>query len=259
MVSAGRILWTSDRDFNKDEIRDQRYFLVAEHNDLITKARHDLNARELKIMDYVVSKIKPNDEHFNLIDTSMYELTRVLDLKRSGRTYSQLAQNLEDMRAKSVKIYNPSERRLTLTGWFEVVDIWENGQVKLRINKQFAPFLLKLKDSGHYTQYFLEDTVRLKSKYAILLYKLMREVDKDHSQSIGILQGTPEEYMAWLGSPSKYQYKYLKNKVLNPAIEEINCKINDMELELLQARRGRKVVQIEIHNNFARRKSLRYQ
>ncbi|MFC2366271.1 MAG: replication initiation protein, partial [Streptococcus mutans] len=45
----------------------------------------------------------------------------------------------------------------------------------------------------------------------------------------------------------------------NPAIEEINCKINDMELELLQARRGRKVVQIEIHNNFARRKSLRYQ
>ena len=62
MVSAGRILWTSDRDFNKDEIRDQRYFLVAEHNDLITKARHDLNARELKIMDYVVSKIKPNDE-----------------------------------------------------------------------------------------------------------------------------------------------------------------------------------------------------
>ncbi|MBM6414874.1 replication initiation protein, partial [Lacticaseibacillus paracasei] len=73
MVSAGRILWTSDRDFNKDEIRDQRYFLVAEHNDLITKARHDLNARELKIMDYVVSKIKPNDEHFNLIDTSMYE------------------------------------------------------------------------------------------------------------------------------------------------------------------------------------------
>ena len=122
MVSAGRILWTSDRDFNKDEIRDQRYFLVAEHNDLITKARHDLNARELKIMDYVVSKIKPNDEHFNLIDTSMYELTRVLDLKRSGRTYSQLAQNLEDMRAKSVKIYNPSERRLTLTGWFE--GIW---------------------------------------------------------------------------------------------------------------------------------------
>ena len=39
MVSAGRILWTSDRDFNKDEIRDQRYFLVAEHNDLITKLK----------------------------------------------------------------------------------------------------------------------------------------------------------------------------------------------------------------------------
>lgn len=91
MVDVKKLLWKNDRDFNKEEIRDQRYFLVAEHNDLITKARHDLSARELKIMDYVVSKIKPTDEHFNVLHTSMYELTSVLNLKRSGTSYSQLA------------------------------------------------------------------------------------------------------------------------------------------------------------------------
>ena len=32
-----------------------------------------------------------------------------------------------------------------MTGWFEVVDVWENGQVQLKINKQFAPFCLSLK------------------------------------------------------------------------------------------------------------------
>ena len=42
----------------------------------------------------------------------------------------------------------------------------------------------------------------------------------------------------------------LKDNILNKAIEEINLKIEDMDLNLLQARRGRKVVLVEIHNNF---------
>jgi plasmid replication initiation protein len=252
MVDKRNMLWVSDRNFNKEEFKDQQYFQVAEHNDLITKARHDLNARELKIMDYVISKIKPDDEHFNIIQTSMYELSNVLDLKRSGRTYSQLAQNLQDMRAKPIRIYSEEERRITMTGWFEVVRVWENGQIQIKINEEFAPFLLQLKDKGHYTQYLLVDTVKLKSKYSILLYKLMREADKNNGSSIAIVQGTPDEWKEWLGAPKSYTYGRLKDNVLNPAIEEINLEIEDMDLELFQARRGRTVVQVEIHNNFIR-------
>ena len=54
---------------------------------------------------------------------------------------------------------------------------------------------------NNYTQYLLIDTVKLKSKYAILLYKLMRECDKDKGKTIAILQGTPEEFREWLGAP----------------------------------------------------------
>ncbi|MEY4717381.1 replication initiation protein [Lacticaseibacillus paracasei] len=255
MVDVKKLLWKNDRDFNKEEIRDQRYFLVAEHNDLITKARHDLSARELKIMDYVVSKIKPTDEHFNVLHTSMYELTSVLNLKRSGTSYSQLAKNLNDMRKKDVFIYNEKEKSITMTGWFERAKVWENGQIELKINKDFAPFLLRLKDIGHYTQYLLEDTVQLKSKYAILLYKLMREADNNHGQTIAIVQGSPYDFKEWLGAPKNYEYKLLKRNVLIKAIREINLKIFDMDLELFQAKRGRQVVQVEIHNNFVRRSS----
>lgn len=82
MAEKNKMLWRNDRNFNKEDFEDQKYYLVAEHNDLITKARHDLEARELKIMDYVISKIKPDDDHFNIINTSMYELTNVLNLKK---------------------------------------------------------------------------------------------------------------------------------------------------------------------------------
>ena len=248
MAKKQNYIWRTDRNFALDEYEKQQYYYVVEYNDLITKARHDLDARELKIMDYVVSKIKPDDEDFNIVQTSMYELTNVLNLKRNGRTYSQLAESLESMRAKSVRVYNEVENRLTLTGWFEVVDLWENGKIQLKINKQFAPYLLQLKHD--YTQHLLIDTVKLKSKYSILLYKLMREADKDKGKSIAILQGTPEEFKEWLGAPENYDYNRLKENILKKAVEEINLKIDDMDLEILQGRYGRKVVQVEIHNNW---------
>lgn len=94
------------------------------------------------------------------------------------------------------------------------------------------------------------DTTKLKSRYSILLYKLMREADKDHGKKIAILQGTPEQSKDWLNTPENYDYKRLKGNVLKKAVEGINLKINDMDLEILQARRGQKVVQVEIHNNW---------
>lgn len=239
-------IWKNDRNFAKDDYEQQKYYYVAEANDLITKARHDLTARELKIMDYVISKIQPTDKGLITITTSMYELTRVLELKASGRTYSQISQNLESMRAKSIKIYNENANSITMTGWFERAKVWENGRIELKINEDFSPYLIALKKN--YTQYLLIDTVKLKSKYSILLYKLMREADKGNS--IPNLQGTPEQFKEWLGAPERYDYKDLKKNILKKAIEEINLKINDMDLELFQGRYGRKVVQVEIHNNF---------
>ena len=243
-------LWSNDRNFNTEEVTEQKFYYVAEHNDLITKARHDLNAQELKIMDFVVSKIKPDDEEFNVIDTSMYEISQVLGMKRSGRTYSQLANNLNDLRKKDVFIYNDEERSVTMTGWFETAKVWENGQVQLRINKDFAPYLLKLK--SNYTQHLLFDTVQLNSRYSILLYKLMREADKDYSTKITVLSGTPEEFKEWLGAPKSYAFKDLNKEILQKAVAEINLKIEDMNLEIFTAKRGRKVVQVDIHNNFIR-------
>ncbi len=249
-ISMGKqnYIWRNDRNFALDEYEQQQYYYVAESNDLITKARHDLTARELKIMDYVISKIQPTDSGLITINTSMYELTKVLELKASGRTYSQIAQNLEDMRAKSIKIYNENDRSITMTGWFERAKVWENGQIELKINEDFSPYLIDLKNN--YTQYLLIDTVKLKSKYSILLYKLMREADKDKGNSIAVLQGTPEEFKEWLGAPDNYTYNQLKEKILKKAVEEINLKIEDMDLDILQARRGRKVVHVEIHNNW---------
>ncbi|ALZ87007.1 hypothetical protein APT62_00415 [Aerococcus urinaeequi] len=78
----------------------------------------------------------------------------------------------------------------------------------------------------------------------------MREANKIRGKKITILQGTPADFMEWLGAPKSYTYGRLKDNILNKVIEEINLKIDDMDLELFQARRGRQVVLVEIYNNF---------
>ncbi|MFX3729369.1 replication initiation protein, partial [Streptococcus suis] len=95
-------------------------------------------------------------------------------------------------------IYNQERESIVRTGWVSSAEYFKNGKVLLSFDKKLTPYLLDL--SKNYTQYLLIDTVKLKSKYSILLYKLMREADKDKGKSIAILQGTPEEFKEWLGA-----------------------------------------------------------
>ena len=248
MAKKQNYIWQNDRNFALDKYEQQQYYQVVEANDLISKAKHDLTTNQLKIIDFLISKIKPDDKDFEELETSMYELTNVLEIKRSGRTYNQIANTLDDLRKKEVTIYNQERESIVRTGWVSSAEYFKNGKVILSFDKKLAPYLLDL--SKNYSQYLLIDTVKLKSKYAILLYKLMREADRDNGKSITILQGTPEEFKDWLGAPKNYNYGRLKENVLKKAIEEINLKIDDMNLEILQGRYGRKVVQVEIHNNW---------
>lgn len=240
-------LFKNDRSFNDDIVK-QRNMFVAEHNDLITKADHDLTANELKVMDLVISKIKPTDDDFYEVNTSLYEIANVFNLNRSGKTYNNIANALRSLRAKEVLIYSKTSRAVTITGWLERATVEENGQVEIRINEKFAPFLLDL--TSDYTQYRLVDTVQLDSKYSIRLYKLIREADKHRGKITPVLRATPEELADLMSAPESYSWSDLRKNVLNKAIDEINLKIEDMNLELYTKKKGRRVVEVEIHNDF---------
>ena len=240
-------LFNSDRNFN-DDIDDQSYYYVVTHNDLITRASHDLTARELKIMDFVISKIKPGDRNFNVIETSMYEMGQLFGYSRSGKNYSDLAKAIGTLRKKEVLILDEQNRTITQTGWVQSAKYHESGQVQIELSPDLAPYLLQLKSD--YTQYRLFDTVQLDSKYSIRLYKLMRESNKDKGKTRPTLQATPEELARMMGSPKSYSFGDFNRNVLQPAMDEINLKIDDMDLEMHKGTRGRKVVHVEIYNRF---------
>jgi len=252
LIKGGSImkeLFKNDRNFNKDVFEQLGYYVV-EHNDLIVKSRHDLTAKELKIMDFVISKIKPDDTEFNTVHTSLYELNKVMDLNiRSGSNYSYMAEKLVGLREKTIAIFEEGNTRaVTFTGWLSDVTVKENGQVSLRLSDKLVPYLLNLKKD--YTQYYLHDAAQLNSKYAIMIYKLMREADKSKGKRTPTLTITPDDLKEKLGAPKSYSFGQFNQKVLTPAIEEINLKIEDMDLQVAKGTQGRKVVKLEIYNNF---------
>lgn len=250
-VKMNNYLFKSDRNFN-DDIDDQSYYYVVTHNDLITKASHDLTARELKMMDFVISKIKPDDRNFNVVETSLYEMGQLFGYARSGKNYSDLAKAIGTLRKKEVLILDEQDRTITQTGWVQSAKYHESGQVQIELSPDLAPYLLQLKSD--YTQYRLFDTVQLDSKYSIRLYKLMREANKDKGKTCPTLQATPEELARMMGAPKSYSFGQFNQKVLTPAMDEINLKIDDMDLEIHKGTRGRKVVHVEIYNTFYPRK-----
>ena len=51
-------------------------------------------------MDFVISKIMPDDDKFHVIKTSMYELTKVLNIKQNGKNYADMAKLLANYEKK---------------------------------------------------------------------------------------------------------------------------------------------------------------
>lgn len=79
----------------------------------------------------------------------------------------------------------------------------------------------------------------------------MREADKHRGRTMPVITHTPEELAVLMSAPKSYNsWGRLNDKVIKPAIDEINLKIVDMDLELHSKKRGRKVVEVEIYNTF---------
>src|SRR5699024_12321386 len=109
----------------------QWYYYGVLYNYLITKAIHELTTRKHKIIDFVISKIKPDNRDFNIINTTLYQLGKWFGYKRNGKNYSDLAKAIGTLRKKEVLILDEQERTITQTGWVESAKYHENGQVEI--------------------------------------------------------------------------------------------------------------------------------
>lgn len=212
------------------DVEKAKYNYVAKHNDLIEKAKSDLTVQEMKLVDFIISRIKPTDNKFESIEVSLGDMAKVLNLPRNGQNYIHIANSLRSLRRKEI-IIKTDKQSLVITGWLASIEIEQGGRVTMDIDRHLTPYLLELKEKGHYTQYLLNDIVLLSSKYSIALYKFIKMEHGRHGvkhwqDRYQTLSGTLDEWRDVFNAPESYNTSIFMRNCVRKAIKEINLKLD---------------------------------
>lgn len=220
---------------DKSQIKEQRFELVVQSNDIIRNVRpflNDLSVAEVKLVIYLISKLCAEDKDFKRVKFNISEYCDVCGIKKSGREYERIKQAIKNVRDKSYWIKNDDEE--VLFTWIDTATLRKYETVELVLSEALKPYLLELSKS--FTKFELINVLCLRSKYSIRLYQIAKsylwlgkwEVDLDRFREI-----------MYIGE--KYpQYKELQRNVINNSVKEIN-KYTDLTLKVSTKKRGRKI------------------
>lgn len=214
--------------------------LVVKSNTLV-EARYKLSLNELRLILKMISMIQPEDEDFKPYIITISEFIDMLGVQ-DGDKYSVIEKIANDLRIKTLRIYDSEEDSFLNVGWLSSSKYYRGeGYVKLRFDPELKPYLLGLK--SNFTRYQLHEVARLKSTYSIRIYELLKQY-----QRIGYREfKNITELRLILGIENEYKlYGHFKDQVLRPAQKELKEK-TDISFEFTEKKTGRAVTGIKFH------------
>lgn len=227
---------------NNTSIAQDREWKVRKSNDIIRNTSYSLTVQQQKILLYMISKIKPNDTGNEEYAFDIKEFCSVVGLDtESGFYYTSLKSQLKNLRDSSVWI--KIDRKETLLAWVNTVSIDEgSGLIKIKFHESIQPYLFELQ--ARYVSYKLNEVLVMRSKFSIRLYELLKSyafgkefgnyIDKE-------VEFTPAEIRKLLDAENYTRYTNLKQRVLLPAIEEINKYSEEIHIKLYEHKIGTRV------------------
>lgn len=216
---------------------------VVKANQLIQKSRFDLTLQQQKIVLYLISKIRLEDEDFQLYEFDIKEFSKVCGF--TGNNYALLKDSIKAIADKSlwVKLDNGKE---TLLRWIEKPYIdYNKGIVQIKLDRDMKPYLLQLKKD--FTKYELLWILAFSCKYSIRLYELVSSIQYKDLQEFKRIYSL-EELKTLLGAETYKTYKDFRVRALQPAVDEIN-RYSNKNISFEAIKKGRSIEKIAITVN----------
>ena len=214
---------------------------VTKANELIQKSRFDLSLQQQKIVLYLISQIRPEDDDFQLYEFEITEFCRACGIDSdNGKNYQNLKAAIKAI--ADLSLWVTIGREETLLRWIEKPYInFHSGTIRIRLDRDMKPFLLQLKKN--FTRYELIWTLRFRSKYSIRLYELIKSV---HYHELETYERTfsLDELRRMMGAEGYVTYQDFKKRALNPAVAEINS-YSDKSISYQPIKKGRAVQKIK--------------
>lgn len=225
-----------------DESRDlqvRREYKVAKANEIVQRARYDLSLSELKLLSYIFSQIKPNDQVAGKkFEFSVKEYATLLGIDdASGKNYKDIKATLKSLRDKSFWLQQPDGSEI-IVGWISTAEVRKNsGKISVWLDPKLSEYLTGL--ISNYTQYELLSTLPMRSSYSVRIYELLKSYAYQHGHEFDI-----DDLKGLLMAERYKNFKDFRRKVLDVAVNEINL-YTDIEVSWEPVTKGRKVIAVK--------------
>ena len=198
---------------------------------------------ELKILDTYISRINAADEARRTVIFTKEEYEQLMDL--SCVNYRALKKHTEGMLGKVVSLEMPNKEYLQFV-LFQQARYYKDDYGKPLIEltcTDLAKDLFFCIGKYHYFKYALENIINLTRKVSYLLY-LHIKANRYRGDWDIPLDELRDKVLDCKEQESYQEYKIFKNRVLEPAVKEINAK-TDCHFEYEPVKRGRRVAKIK--------------
>ena len=220
----------------ENEIREGRLNPVIKSNELIQKSRYQLSLQEQKVLLYLISRIRPEDEGFTEYEFRMRDLCKLMGISCNPKNYKNFRDAIQSLADKSFWIERNGKD--VLCRWLTEIEI-EPGTsiVGIQLDAKLKPYLLQLQQQ--FTVFSLEYILLMKNKYSIRIYELLKSYQYLYYYTVSV-----EEFRNRIQVNGYSNYTDFRVKVLDVAIDEIN-RYTDIDVEVVPIREGRNICYLE--------------
>lgn len=211
-------------------------FIVQQSNALIESSQ-TLTVVERRIIYHILSRLNPEKQK------SSYEIT-IEDFygdfpqMNKKRVYQQVKEGIEKLWRREI-VFVDEQEKVTKIRWFSSQQYQDKqGYLKISFSNEVMPLIFDLKKK--YTTMLLENFKTLDSVYSLRLYELLSQY-----QAIWQREITIENLRFFLDCVNSHkEFKFLKMRVIEPAVKEINAKTNFLITKVQYNKTGRKVTSV---------------
>jgi plasmid replication initiation protein len=147
--------------------------LVVTKANKLVEASYRLNVSEQRVLALLVAQIAPDDEEFKPYSFKVADLEALIGTK-NNKAYREVKELTMGLIKKGLQIQEPN--RLVQVSWLSSAVYYDGaGTVELKFTPELKPYLLKLQE--RFTSYKIGNLVKLRSRYSVRLYELLKQYE----------------------------------------------------------------------------------
>lgn len=220
-----------------DEITNMQRYIVTKPDDFVKNVPYPrLTVIQHRIFCFMISLVEPKDTEFKSVDFNTKTFSSIFEMNSKSSTVIKNA--ILGLKGNpTFAMINPEvEGEIALT-WCNVYIEKKTGLITLKLDDNLGRWFLNISPKKGFIKYPIYEIMKLKCKYSFWFYDQFKLGIKIGKRNL------PLSYIkSQLSLPSSYDAKYIKKKIINPVMEDLN-EHTDLDIKYSTVKKGNRVVE----------------